>query len=140
EDLVATALRESQEEIGLRPADVEVLGALDQMITVSHFHVTPYVGLIDPAASPYAWTRLEREVAQIIEVPLTHLVDPASQEISFRAVPGGRQVPEAYRFGDHLIWGATARMLANFLAVIAPAWAASSAKPSVRPPAHHRAG
>jgi len=130
EDLSATALRESDEEIGLRAADVEILGELDEMVTVSNYHVRPYVGLIDPASSPYKWVRHEREVAEIIEVPLAHLLNPVNREISYRELPGGRQIREAFRFHDHLIWGATARMLANFLTVITPA---VPSEPGVRP-------
>ncbi len=117
-DLIATALRESHEEIGLQPRHVDVIGRVDDFITVSQFHVTPYVGVIDPDAAPYAWLPQEREVAEILEVPLPHLVDPANLIFEPRRMPDGRTSPmESYLWGEHRVWGATARMLRNFLEV-----------------------
>jgi 8-oxo-dGTP pyrophosphatase MutT (NUDIX family) len=117
-DLIATALRESHEEIGLHPKHVEVIGRVDDFITVSQFHVTPYVGVIDPDTSPYRWLRQEREVAEILEVPLPHLMDPANLVPDRRVFPDGRvSVMESFRWREHLVWGATARMLKNFLEV-----------------------
>jgi 8-oxo-dGTP pyrophosphatase MutT (NUDIX family) len=117
-DLVATALRESHEEIGLHPKHVEVLGRLDDFVTVSRFHVTPWVGLIDPDASPYPWRPQEREVAEVLEVPLPHLLDPANLVLDRRQLPDGRlTTTESFQWGKHLVWGATARILRNFLEV-----------------------
>ena len=116
-DLTVTALRESSEEIGLRPGDVEIIGQVDDIVTVSSFHVTPFVGEIDPAVCPYSWCRQEREVAAVLEVPMSYLLDDANrQELPVRR--NGEIVRRpAYRFGEHLIWGATQRMLQNFLDV-----------------------
>ncbi len=126
-DLVATALRESHEEIGLHPMHVEVIGRVDDFITVSQFHVTPYVGLIDPAEAPYLWQAQAREVAEILEVPLPHLLDPANLVRDPRTMPDGRVIEqESYRWGEHLVWGATARMLKNFLEVALTAGAATA--------------
>jgi 8-oxo-dGTP pyrophosphatase MutT (NUDIX family) len=117
-DLMATALRESHEEIGLHPKHVEVIGRVDDFITISQFHVTPYVGLIDVDASPYMWTPQDREVAEILEVPVTHLVDPANTVLDRRVLPDGRvSEMESFAWREHLVWGATARMLKNFLDV-----------------------
>jgi 8-oxo-dGTP pyrophosphatase MutT (NUDIX family) len=114
-DCEATALREAEEEIGLAPGDVRVIGRLDEAITISHFHVTPYVGVIDVARSPYAWRPQEREVAEVLEVPLGHLLD-ASCLVDFPVEREGRtEMRQGYKFGEHVIWGATGRMLANFL-------------------------
>jgi 8-oxo-dGTP pyrophosphatase MutT (NUDIX family) len=115
-DLVATALRESDEEIGLRPADVEVIGRLDDMVMVSRFHVTAYVGMI-AAAAPYAWQPQVAEVAAVIEVPLCHLLDPANRTRVPRQREGEVVYLDAFRYGEHLIWGATARILRNFIEV-----------------------
>jgi 8-oxo-dGTP pyrophosphatase MutT (NUDIX family) len=129
-DLVATALRESHEEIGLHPKHVEVIGRVDDFITVSRFHVTPYVGVIDFDASPYVWMPQEREVAEILEVPLPHLIDPSNLVRETRAFPDGRvSEMDAYSWREHLVWGATARMLKNFLEV-----AVRQAEPASRPP------
>ena len=117
-DLRATALRESHEEIGLHPRHVEVIGRVDDFITVSQFHVTPYVGLIDVDASPYKWLPQAREVAEILEVPVTHLVDPQNLVLDRRTLSDGRVAEmESYAWREHLVWGATARMLKNFLEV-----------------------
>jgi 8-oxo-dGTP pyrophosphatase MutT (NUDIX family) len=120
-DLTATALRESDEEIGLRPEHVEIVGRVDDFITVSQFHVTPYVGVIDAATSPYVWVPQEREVAEILEVPLGHLLDPANLVLEQRTLADGRTaVMESFRWREHRVWGATARMLKNFLEVARP--------------------
>jgi 8-oxo-dGTP pyrophosphatase MutT (NUDIX family) len=116
-DCVATALREAEEEIGLAPGDVRIIGQLDEVITISHFHVTPYVGVIDAACSPYAWQPQEHEVAEVLEVPLAYLLD-ASCLVDFPVERSGRtEMRQGYQFGEHVIWGATGRMLANFLEV-----------------------
>jgi 8-oxo-dGTP pyrophosphatase MutT (NUDIX family) len=117
-DLITTALRESHEEIGLHAKHVEVIGRVDDFVTISQFHVTPYVGVIDADASPYQWRPQEREVAQILEVPVPHLLDPANLVPEVRTLPDGRvSRMESFQWGEHLVWGATARMLKNFLEV-----------------------
>lgn len=112
-DLVYTALRETHEEIGVHPGDVDVLGRLDQMRTISGFAVTPYVGWL--ARYPYEWVCSEHEVAYLLEVPLDHLLDPANFVPDRREFDGRWAELPSYRFQDDLIWGATARMLQNFL-------------------------
>jgi 8-oxo-dGTP pyrophosphatase MutT (NUDIX family) len=117
-DLTMTALRESEEEIGLRPGDVEVIGRVDDLITVSHFHVTAYVGHVDPALSPYEWRAQVSEVAAVLEVPVSHLLDPRHRvEVARRRDNGDTVLLEGSRFGDDIVWGATWRILSNFLEV-----------------------
>jgi 8-oxo-dGTP pyrophosphatase MutT (NUDIX family) len=113
DDLLFTALRETHEEIGVRPEHVEVLGQLDDMITVSNFRVTPFVGWL--AAYPYPWRFSDEEVAYLLEVPLDHLRDPANLVPDRRVINGREYVFQSYEWGQDLIWGATARMLGNFL-------------------------
>jgi 8-oxo-dGTP pyrophosphatase MutT (NUDIX family) len=113
-DLVTTALRETEEEIGLQREHVEVWGQLDDIVTISNFIVTPYVGLVT-RAGPYPFAPSGYEVAELLEVPLPHLHAPSTlnREPSpwrDRLVP-----PPSYQFGEHVIWGATARMLQRFL-------------------------
>jgi 8-oxo-dGTP pyrophosphatase MutT (NUDIX family) len=117
-DLVATALREAEEEIGLLATDVHVIGRLDDIITVSDFHVTAYVGEVDLACSPYTWCFQEAEVACVLEVPLAHLLDGANLAEFPLARNGETVMRPGYRFGEHFIWGATGRMLGNFLDVV----------------------
>ncbi len=116
-DLQYTALREALEEIGLQSEHVKVLGRIDDIITVSKYHVTAFVGEIDPGASPYTWLPQEFEVAEIIEVPLDHLLTPESMAEVPRMRDGQLIAQPAFKYGEHLVWGATYRMLRNFLEV-----------------------
>lgn len=111
-----TALRETHEEIGVVPVHIEVLGQLDDMVTVSNFLVTPYVGWLD--RYPYEWRFSSQEVAYLLEVPLEHLLDPRHLIPDRRVINGRDYTFQSYQFGDDLIWGATARMLANFLDIL----------------------
>jgi 8-oxo-dGTP pyrophosphatase MutT (NUDIX family) len=118
-DLLATALREAEEEVGLRAVDVRILGRLDDVITTSTFHVAVYVGEINPAAAPYAWCCQEDEVDCLLEVPLSHLKD-GTNLVSFERERNGEIVTrQGYRFGEEIIWGATGQMVRNLLEVIA---------------------
>lgn len=118
EDLATTALRETWEEVGVTPEDVEIIGRLDQMITTSNFRVTPYVGVLRHA--PYEFVPSPDEVAEVLEVPLRHLLDPTNKTMERRQRPDGAEwfSPE-YWHNDHRIWGATARMLEGFLEILA---------------------
>lgn len=115
--LDACALRETYEEIGVDPSDVALFGALDDMVTVSNFVVTPYVGAVTRPA-PYPFQPNAHEVAEILEVPVPHLLDERNLIKETRRMQG-REVPVySFRFGEHLIWGATARMLKQLLDLI----------------------
>ena len=111
--LIETALRESLEEVGIAPEHVTVLGLLDDTVTRSNFVVTPVLGRIE--VYPCHFKLHQHEVAELLEVPLSHLMDPANH------VPDPRNRPEAvrptpsYKFGDHIIFGATALMTTEFL-------------------------
>jgi 8-oxo-dGTP pyrophosphatase MutT (NUDIX family) len=125
-DAVHTALRETHEEIGVDPGHVEVLGRLDDIVTISNFRVTPVVGWLD--RYPYAWRVREAEVAYLIEAAVDDLRNPANF-VEDRRVVGDREVVlPSYRVGDDLIWGATARMLTNFLDI----WASLDVSMSAR--------
>jgi 8-oxo-dGTP pyrophosphatase MutT (NUDIX family) len=116
-DALATALRETDEEIGVRPADVEVLGALDDMVTITRFRVTPFVGVIP---FPYDFRPNHHEVAEILQVPLSHLLDAANSFEEEREREGKSVRMRSFRYGDYVVWGATARMLGQFLALVFP--------------------
>lgn len=116
QDLLFTALRETREEIGVEPGDVDVLGQLDDMVTVSNFRVTPFVGWL--SHYPYPWRFSDEEVAYLLEVPLDHLRDPKTLIPDRRFINGREYVFQSYEFGPDLIWGATARMLGNFLDIL----------------------
>ncbi|MGH8664410.1 MAG: NUDIX hydrolase [Burkholderiales bacterium] len=116
-DLLAAALRESAEEIGLAPADVEVFGRLDDFWTRGgKMFVAGFAGLIDPAMSPYPWRAQEREVAEILEVPVRHVLDPRNVEVAEPREVIGRMWPnETFVFRGHRVFGATARTLRHVL-------------------------
>jgi 8-oxo-dGTP pyrophosphatase MutT (NUDIX family) len=116
-DLLATALRESFEEIGLDPRHVEVIGRIDDFSTRDgKILIAGFVGLIDSALLPYAWHPAEREVAEILEVPVRHLFEPSHVIVGEPRELNGRLWPdETFLFGEHRVFGATARALRNFL-------------------------
>jgi 8-oxo-dGTP pyrophosphatase MutT (NUDIX family) len=116
-DLRFTAVRETWEEIGVAAEHVEVIGQLDEMITVSNFLVRPFVGRITEPG-PYPFVHSEHEVAEILEVPLRHLRDDANVVAELRTYQGREIMAYSYRWQDHLIWGATARILKQFLDLV----------------------
>jgi 8-oxo-dGTP pyrophosphatase MutT (NUDIX family) len=106
--LAACALRESREEIGLDPRRVEVLGELPTYETVTGFRVTPVVAWVEP---PFELTPDPVEVADVFEVPLAFVLDPANHQRHFRIVGPQRRDYYAIPYGDRFIWGATAAMI-----------------------------
>ena len=114
-ELISTALREAHEEIGLKKSDVQIIGILDDIVTITEFIVTPIVGLFP---YPYPFKVSEVEIAELIEVRLSSLLDDecfSEQEI----IRGGqKEVVYAYQYEKHIIWGATARILKQFLDLI----------------------
>jgi 8-oxo-dGTP pyrophosphatase MutT (NUDIX family) len=111
-DLTDTALREAHEEIGLPPDAVEIVGALPPTPTfVTNYAVYPFVGLIEPG---FAWEVADAEVAYVLEFPLEAVrAAHGMRRLVRRGVPFRT---DTYEMGDHLIWGATARMVADLLA------------------------
>ena len=106
----ATALREAQEEIGLAPARVELLGRLPQYHTRTGFRITPVVGVVAP---PLVLKADANEVEEIFEVPLAFLLDPANHQRQSREWQGELRWFYAMPYQSHYIWGATAGMLVN---------------------------
>ena len=110
-DLRLTALREAEEEIGLPPDAVELIGALQPTPTIAtNYAVYPFVGLIEPGRE---WRPSEAEVAEVLEFPLHRLrTGYARRRLLRRGVPFRTDV---YCVDDHLIWGATARIVGDLL-------------------------
>jgi 8-oxo-dGTP pyrophosphatase MutT (NUDIX family) len=117
---VETALREAEEEIGLKRADVLVLGQLDELLTVTQYRITPIVGVFP---WPYEFVISTAELSEAFGVPLSWLADKANLEVQLREpIAGGPKVPVYYlHYGANTIWGATARILINLLDVLRPA-------------------
>lgn len=106
----ATALREAHEEIGLDHRLVEPLGFLDVYRTGTGYAITPLVALVDPG---YTILPDPNEVADVFEVPLAFLMEPANARLESRFWRGARRRYYALSYGPHDIWGATAGMLKN---------------------------
>ena len=106
-----TALREAHEEVGILPQDVRVLGRLTNMITITHFRVTPVVGVVP---WPYVFRVGNDEVARVFTIPLEWLAEPRNRwEFPF---PERKRALIAYHpYDGELLWGATARMTVDFL-------------------------
>jgi 8-oxo-dGTP pyrophosphatase MutT (NUDIX family) len=102
------ALREAEEEIGLPRERVTLLGRLAEYETVTGYRVTPIVGWVEP---PFEIKPDPVEVADVFEVPLPFLLEPANQQRHFRMVGDMRRDYYAIPFGDRYIWGATAAMV-----------------------------
>jgi 8-oxo-dGTP pyrophosphatase MutT (NUDIX family) len=110
-ELTDTALREAHEEIGLGPEHVEIVGALQPTPTfVTNYSIYPFVGLIEPG---HEWEIQPTEVDEVLELALADVRDGHSRQRLIR-----RGIPfrtDAYTVGDQLIWGATARIVADLL-------------------------
>lgn len=116
ETLMETALRESWEEIGLNPKDVEILGELDDTRTyTTDFVISPFVGLIP---YPYKFSANPEEVEEVISVPLEVLLDKSNFREETKIIQDDPVPQYYYQYGDRVIWGATARILKQFLEVV----------------------
>lgn len=111
----ATALRETHEEIGLAAAQVELIARMPEYLTRTGFRVTPVVGLVTP---PLALVPDAREVAEVFEVPLGFLLDPANHRRETRELAGRTVAYYVMQYGERRIWGATAGMLVNLYRMV----------------------
>jgi 8-oxo-dGTP pyrophosphatase MutT (NUDIX family) len=109
------ALRETEEEVGIARALVELVGRLDTYVTRTGFEVTPVVGLVQPGFTLAPDTF---EVAEVFEVPLGFLIDPANHRRDSRVYAGATRFFYAMPWGEYYIWGATAGMLVNLSEVL----------------------
>jgi 8-oxo-dGTP pyrophosphatase MutT (NUDIX family) len=114
-NLWETAIRETEEEIGVPRAAVKLLGALPRLVTVTDFEISPFVGAI-PYPTPFE--PHPGEVESIIEVPLSYLLDPMVVEERPVKWKGRDVLTLVYHYKGHAIWGATARILADFLTAL----------------------
>ena len=113
----STALRETFEEIGVEAERVRIVGHLDDMITISNFRVTPVVGFLD-YEDAYPYSINDHEVARVVEVPLTYLLEDGNMELEVREHQGREVLVPAFHYNGHRIWGATARMLHQLIELL----------------------
>jgi 8-oxo-dGTP pyrophosphatase MutT (NUDIX family) len=114
--LLAAALREAEEEVGLSRTAVEPLGALDDTETfATQFVITPWVGVI---RAPVVWRPDGEEIEKVIEVPLAALLEPANFRVEHWARDGVVRPVYFYDYGGEIIWGATARIVKHYLDLV----------------------
>ncbi len=108
------ALRETHEEIGVHPAHIEVLGGLDQIATrSSNYLITPFVGVIT-ATTPYPFALANREVAELLTIPVEALLSEEAVRWGVADRDGEPVAEREFFYGEHRIWGATARILGSY--------------------------
>ena len=117
DDLWATAVRETVEELGVDPNTLQQLGAMDDYPTFSSgYIVSPFIAAVEP---PEKWNASEAEIAQVIEIPLRRLLDVGRMEVWER--DGIRFPMHIFDVDEHRIWGVTAFILRRFLDIVGPA-------------------
>jgi 8-oxo-dGTP pyrophosphatase MutT (NUDIX family) len=115
EDLAATALREAHEEIDLEPDEVDIVGRLDDIRTVTRYGVRPFVARVPNRK----YVPDEREVAEIAVLPIAGLTDPTNYESERRDHPHYGDIRlHFFRVDGYTVWGATARILVQFLELV----------------------
>lgn len=115
ESLEDAAVREAEEEVGIPPRHVEVIGRLDDVVTHSGFLVAPFVGIVH---EPIAYVLQEAEVVEVFEVPFEVLLDPRNPEVRYVPFRKVRYPAYFYHHGPYEIWGLTGRMLKAFLDLV----------------------
>jgi len=115
ETLEQAAIREAQEEVGIPPHHVELLGRLDDVVTHSGFLVAPFVGVVHERVD---YVMQESEVVEIFEVPIEALLDIRNPEIRYVPFRGKEHPAYFYHHGQYEIWGLTGRMLKAFLDLV----------------------
>ena len=114
-DLLTTALRESEEEVGLQAKDITILGQTDIFLTNTHYLVTPYIGFFP---YPYEFKISTDEISHLIEVPLLHLLQDSHFEIKPWKKGDETWMVHFYYYKDEIIWGVTGFLLSNFLTIV----------------------
>ena len=114
-NLQQTALRETQEEIGLENVDLKIIGKLPEQITISQYYVTPYVAILENENGLNIKELLidKNEVEEVFTVPLDYLINSKNQKVVKRKIKEMSFSYHSIQYNDYVIWGATARMLVN---------------------------
>jgi 8-oxo-dGTP pyrophosphatase MutT (NUDIX family) len=118
--MLATALRETNEEVGIPSRDIQIAGELDSTVNASSgYIITSYVGFIP---YPHTLKLEEREIVEALEVPISFLLDPANLREEMWNRNGREFLVQFYNYHERIIWGATGRILKIFL----PIWAGAA--------------
>ncbi len=112
ESLQQTALRETHEEVGIESGSIEILGQFHDYLSITEFRVVPFAGYL---RGPFEPKPQAREVAEVLYVPFGIFRDPALMRIEHRTIRGRVHEVYFYQFGEHEIWGLTARIIKDFL-------------------------
>lgn len=113
--LLNTALRETEEEIGLKAEDILILGELDDLITPTSFRINPFVARIP---YPYPFQINEKEIDCLIEIPLMHFMDEKNLELRKVTFEGEEVEIPFYHWEKHTIWGATGRIVRQLISLL----------------------
>ena len=114
-DLLETALRETEEEMGIEREDITVLGEMDEIVTRSNFQVSVFTGTIE---YPYKFTPSAIEIAEVVEFPVAALIDPANRRVETRWIDGMPLNSYSYVHEEHVVFGATARILQSCIEIL----------------------
>ncbi|NMM45199.1 CoA pyrophosphatase [Rhodospirillaceae bacterium KN72] len=125
-DDIATALRETQEEVGIGAGSIRILGSIAPYVTRTGYAVTPFVGAVDPDIAPRPDPF---EVDEIFEVPFAFLLDRANHQRHSHTINGTDRHFYAMPYGEYFIWGATAGMIVNLVDILMPRDALSPSLP-----------
>ncbi len=107
-DSLETALRETEEEMGIRRGDITVLGEMDEVATRSQFRVQVFAGTIE---FPYKFSPSAIEIAEVLEFPISALMDPANRRVETHWENGQPATSYSYVHEEHVVFGATAKIL-----------------------------
>lgn len=115
ESLLDAAIREAEEEVGIPPEQVEIIGRLDDIVTNSGFLVAPFAAVI---REPVSYVLQASEVVEVFEVPIERLLELGNPEVRYVTFRNRRHPAYYYRYEQYEIWGLTGRMLKGFLDVV----------------------
>ena len=115
DDSLDTALRETEEEMGIKRGDVTVIGEMDEIVTRSGFLVNVFTGTIE---YPYRFTPSAIEIAEVVEFPVSALIDPINRRVETRWVNGIPLTSYSYVHDEHVVFGATARILQSCIEIL----------------------
>ncbi len=113
----SAALRETYEEIGIHPSDIQILGRINSYVTITNYHITPFVGSF---VWPYPIRIQQSEVSRVFTIPLKWLSDPKNHDTKNVMLPNGRSEQVVYfrEYDGEKLWGITAKITLQFLTLI----------------------